>query len=85
MGTAEKIPDLFSKGGTAGKTKALPAIWEKSDDFSKGAKNLRKAASELADAAKSGDGAAVDVKVKALSNACGSCHKAFRAEKYSGE
>ena len=85
MGTAEKIPDLFSKGGTAGKTKALPAIWEKSDDFAKGAKNLRKAASELADAAKSGDGAAVDVKVKALSNACGSCHKAFRAEKYSGE
>ena len=85
MGTAEKIPDLFSKGGTAGKTKALPAIWEKSDDFAKGAKNLRKAASELADAAKSGDGAAVDVKVKALSDACGSCHKAFRAEKYSGE
>ena len=85
MGTAEKIPDLFSKGSTAGKTKALPAIWEKSDDFSKGAKNLRKAASELADAAKSGDGATVDVKVKALSNACGSCHKAFRAEKYSGE
>ena len=85
MGTAEKIPDLFPKGSTAGKTKAKAEICEKSDDFSKGAKNLRKAASELADAAKSGDGAAVDVKVKALSNACGSCHKAFRAEKYSGE
>jgi len=85
MGNADKIVDLFPKGSTAGKTKAKAEIWEKSDDFSKGAKNLRKAASELADAAKSGDGAAVDVKVKALSNACGSCHKAFRAEKYSGE
>ncbi len=85
MGTADKIVDHFPKGSTAGKTKAKAEIWEKSDDFSKGAKNLRKAASELADAAKSGDGAAVDVKVKALSNACGSCHKAFRAEKYSGE
>jgi len=83
MGTAEKIPGLFPKGSTAGKTKATPAIWEKSDDFSKAAKNLNKAASELAAAAKSGNDAEVGVKVKALGDACGSCHKAFRAEKYS--
>lgn len=83
MGNAEKISDLFPKGSTAGKTKAKAEIWEKSDDFAKGAKNLRKAASELADAAKSGDGAAVDVKVKALGGACKSCHEPFRAEKYS--
>ena len=25
----------------------------------------------------------VDVKFKALGDACGSCHKAFRAEKYA--
>ena len=85
MGSADKIVDHFPKGSTQGKTKALGAIWDKTDDFSKGAKNLRKAASELADTAKSGDGAAVGVKVKALSAACKGCHEPFRAEKYSGE
>jgi cytochrome c556 len=83
MGNAEKIPSLFPKGSTAGKTKATAAIWEKPDDFSKAAKNLGKAAGELAAAAKSGNEAEVGVKVKALGDACGSCHKAFRAEKYS--
>ncbi len=83
MGTAEKIPGLFPKGSTAGKTKATAAIWEKSDDFAKAAKNLGKAASELAAAAKAKDDAEIGVKVKALGDACGSCHKAFRAEKYA--
>ena len=83
MGTAEKIPSLFPKGSTVGKTKAKPEIWEKPDDFSKAAKNLSKAASELANAAKAGDEAAVTAKVKTLGDACASCHKAFRAEKYS--
>jgi cytochrome c556 len=83
MGTAEKIPGLFPKGSTAGKTKAKPEIWAKPDDFAKHAKNLTKAADELAGAAKAGDDAAVTAKVKALGDVCSSCHKAFRAEKYS--
>src|SRR5215467_7536296 len=83
MGNADKIVSLFPKGSTKGKTKATEAIWEKSDDFSKAAKNLGRAAGELAAAAKSGNEAEVGVKVKALGEACGSCHKAFRAEKYS--
>jgi cytochrome c556 len=83
MGTAERIPSLFPKGSTQGKTKATAAIWEKSDEFAKAAKNLGKAASELAAAAKAKDDAEVGVKVKALGEACGACHKAFRAEKYA--
>jgi len=83
MGRADQIADLFPKGSTKGKTKATDAIWEKSDDFKAKAAGLKKAASELADAAKSGNAEAVDVKVKALGDACGGCHKAFRAEKYS--
>ena len=82
IGNSEKIPDLFPTGSTQGKTKAKAEIWEKQDDFKKAAKNLGKAAGELADAAKAKDDAAVPVKVKALGDACGSCHKAFRAEKY---
>jgi cytochrome c556 len=83
MATADRIPSLFPKGSTAGKTKAKPEIWEKSEDFGKAAKNLSKAAGELAAAAKSGDDAAVGTKVKALGDACGACHKQFRAEKYA--
>jgi len=83
MGSADKIVEHFPKGSTAGKTKAKPEIWDKSDDFGKGAKNLRTAASELADAAKAKDDGAVEAKVKGVSGACGACHKAFRAEKYS--
>jgi cytochrome c556 len=83
MGTADKIPSLFPKGSTKGKTKAKDEIWEKSDDFSKAAKNLNKAAGDLAAAAKSKDDAAVTTKVKALGEACSGCHKQFRAEKYA--
>ena len=83
MGTADRIPSLFPKGSTTGKTKAKPEIWEKPDDFAKNAKNLNKAAGELASAAKAGNDADVNVKVKALGEVCNSCHKEFRAEKYS--
>jgi cytochrome c556 len=82
-GTADKIVTLFPKGSTKGKTKATAAIWEKSDDFAKNAKNLSKASSELAAAAKSQEDAAVGAKFKALGETCASCHKTFRAEKYS--
>ena len=44
---------------------------------------MNKAASELASAAKAGNADDVDVKVKALGEACNSCHKQFRAEKYA--
>jgi cytochrome c556 len=83
MGNADKIVGLFPKGSDKGKTKATPAIWEKSDDFGKAAKSLSKAAGELASAAKAKDEAAVTAKVKGVSDACGGCHKAFRAEKYA--
>ena len=81
-GNAEKIVSAFPAGSTTGKTKATPAIWEKSDDFAKAAKNLGKTAGELAAAAKSGDDAAVNTKMKAVGDACAACHKQFRAEKY---
>ncbi len=83
MGNSEKIVAAFPKGSTTGKTKATAAIWDKSEDFAKAAKNLNKAAGELAAAAKSGNEADVKVKMKAVGDACGGCHKAFRAEKYA--
>lgn len=83
MGTAEKIPSLFPKGSTKGKTKAKAEIWDNPDAFNKNAKALAKAAGELAAAAKAGNDSEVGVKVKAMGEACSACHKEFRAAKYS--
>jgi cytochrome c556 len=83
MGNANELVGLFPKGSTKGKTKATAAIWDKHDEFEKDAKALGKAASELAAAAKAKNDAEIGVKVKALGEACGSCHDTFRAKKYS--
>jgi cytochrome c556 len=82
LGNAEKIPALFPKGSTKGKTRAKAEIWENHDDFLNHAKTLNKSASELAAAAKAGNDAEVNVKLKALGNTCDSCHKQFRAAKF---
>jgi cytochrome c556 len=82
MSTADKIPDLFPKGSTKGKTKAKAEIWEKWDEFKNGAAKLKTASGDLAKAAAAKDHDKVAAGVKAVSGACGGCHKPFRAEKY---
>ena len=83
MQNGDKVLALFRSGRGAEKTKAKPEIWEKWDDFSKNPGNVKKAARELADAAKARDDGSIRVKVKNLSDACAACHTTFRAEKYS--
>jgi len=83
IANGDKVLDIFRKEATQGKTKAKPEIWDKWEEFSKNPAKVKKAASELADAAKSKDDGAITVKVKALGEACASCHKVFRAEKYA--
>lgn len=83
MGTSEQIPGAFPKGSTTGKTKAKAEIWENNADFVKHAKALNKSASELAAAAKAQNDDEMNVKLKALGETCNSCHKQFRADKYS--
>jgi len=84
MSNGDKILDLFPKGSTSDKSRALPAIWEKWDEFSKNPAKVKKAANDVADAAKAKDDAALPAKVKALGEACGGCHKNFRAEEKKG-
>jgi cytochrome c556 len=80
----DKVADLFPKGSTSEKSRALPAIWEKWDEFSKNPAKVKKAANDVAEAAKEKDDAALPAKVKALGDACGGCHKNFRAEEKKG-
>jgi len=79
MGAMDQVLDLFPKGSTSEKSRALPAIWDKWDEFSKHPGKAKRAAQELAEAARAKDKGQVDVKVKTLGAACKGCHDPFRA------
>lgn len=84
MENMDQLVALFPKGSVSEKSRAKPEIWEKWDEFSKLPGTVKKAAQALADAAKAKDEAEVDVKLKALGDACNACHRNFRAAKKSG-
>jgi cytochrome c556 len=74
-------PTLFPKGTETGhNTKALPEVWSDSAGFEKAAMTFSEAATKLADTAKAGDADAVAAQVKVVADACGACHKTYRAK-----
>jgi cytochrome c556 len=78
---ATVIPTLFPKGTEqGGNTKALPAIWSDAAGFQKDAAALGEAAGKLAEAAKAGNADAMAVQIKAVGDACGACHRGYRAK-----
>jgi len=81
--SATAIPTMFPKGSDdkAGKTAALPKIWEDSAGFRKAADTMGAAATKLADALKSGDAAASLAAFGAVGkDGCAGCHDAYRAK-----
>jgi cytochrome c556 len=72
-------PKLFPPGSGSGKTAALPAIWEKPDDFRKAMEAFGAAAADLGKAAET-DPKAVGPAVGALGKTCKNCHDSFRKE-----
>jgi cytochrome c556 len=78
---ATVIPTMFPAGtDKGGNTKALPEIWSDTAGFKKDADALGTAAMKLADAAKAGDADTVAAATKEMGEACGACHKAYRAK-----
>jgi cytochrome c556 len=77
----DKVLDLFPAGSLSDNSRAKPEIWAKWGEFSKHPANVRKAAQELAAAAKGRDEAEVKTKFKALGAACKGCHDNFRLPK----
>jgi cytochrome c556 len=74
-----KMPwDGFDPNTKGVKSAALPAIWEKSDEFKKAAEHFENEAMKLAQVSKSGDEAAVKAQIGATGKACGACHEKFR-------
>jgi cytochrome c556 len=66
-------------GPEAGKTRALPAIWAKPDEFSAAMKMFEERAPKLLAAAKAKDLDGVNKAFREVGGACKNCHDNFRA------
>jgi cytochrome c556 len=71
------FPTGSSNAEMPDKTRALPAIWERPDEFRKAFENLRGAVQTLAAEAGNGQEALV-AAAGPVGNACGNCHENFR-------
>jgi cytochrome c556 len=80
---AAQLPTWFAPGtgrDVVAKSEALPAVWQKPDEFKKDAANLASAAHSFDAAAQSGNLDAVKAAVPAVGGACKACHEAFKAK-----
>ena len=66
-------------GPEAGKTRALPEIWSKPDDFAAAAKMFEDKSAALLAAAKTKDVDSVNKAFRDTGGACKNCHDTFRA------
>ncbi|SMF70535.1 Cytochrome c556 [Tistlia consotensis] len=81
--TAPLVRDIFPENSGPldyAKTNALPAIWDKPDDFKKAVEKFEAAAAAFPAAAKTGDKAKILAAFKELGGSCGNCHEHFRAK-----
>lgn len=77
----DAIDARFPKGSTEGeKNEALPAIWEKWDEFKADAKKNREAVDALAAVAGSEDQAALKQALGEVGMTCKTCHESFKKD-----
>ena len=81
--TAKAIPTVFPQGSgpEAGKTDALPAIWQNWTDFQAKAKALETESAKLLQLAQAGDEAGFKAQFPAVGRSCGGCHENYRVKK----
>lgn len=80
---AMKIADHFPAGTSTAdgfKTEALPAIWEKPEEFKAAAQKLVDESAKLASIAAGGDKAAVSAQAMVMGGTCKGCHDKFRLD-----
>nr|CAD6611955.1 cytochrome C556 [Rhizobium sp. Khangiran2] len=77
----QAFPDHFPAGTESGhETEALPAVWEKPEEFRASAKKLH-AEAQAQLASLPADQAAVGAAMRNLGAICSDCHETFRAKK----
>jgi cytochrome c556 len=74
------FPSTFPPGSDQGNTKALPAVWTDMAGFQKDANEMVDAADKLSQLAKAGDADGVAAQIKVVGDACGACHRTYRAK-----
>jgi cytochrome c556 len=81
--TAKVIPSVFPQGSgpEAGKTDALPVIWQNWTDFQAKAKALETESEKLLQLAQAGDEAGFKAQFPAVGRSCGGCHETYRVKK----
>ena len=80
---AQSIGGLFPAGTSTEdgfKTEALPAIWQKPEEFKTAQQKLVDESAKLASLAGGGDKAAVAAQAMAMGGACKGCHDQFRLD-----
>lgn len=77
---AAAIPGLFPAASLGGESRARPEIDANRPDFLQKARNLRLAATRLAELAEAGDGPGFAAQVDVVQAACADCHSTYRAE-----
>lgn len=73
---AQIVPSLFAEGSEGGDT--LPAVWEQPEDFQAKLGAFKDATASLKAAAEAKEG--VGQALRAVGQACKSCHDTYRAE-----
>lgn len=72
------FPALFRDGSITDKSDALPAIWERWDEFTGLLTQAQGFAAAALAAAQAGDTATYQASLKSLGGLCGMCHQQFR-------
>jgi cytochrome c556 len=79
-GLADIAPEVFPEGSNIDKSKALPAVWEKPEDFGKAMDRFVEAAEGMALAAATEEMSEIGPAIQALGGSCKGCHDDFKAE-----
>lgn len=81
--TSKAIPGAFPQGSgpEAGKTDALPAVWQNWADFQTKSKALETESAKLLQLAQAGDEAGFKAQFPNVGRTCGGCHEGYRVKK----
>jgi len=81
VASSSLIPALFPKGTEQGhNTKAKPEVWSDRAGFEKAAANLHTQAEKLVQLADANDKAGFAAQFQQVGQACGGCHRPYRAQ-----
>lgn len=76
--TANELTHVFPEGSNVGDSEALPAIWERPDEFAGAVQKMRDATAAFEEAAADGDQEAIGAAFREVGMSCRGCHDNFR-------